>query len=565
MTTYADKPWLKHYDPGVPATVPVPNHSLQQFLLDAAQKHPDNTAVIFKGNQISYRELDALTDAVAAALIADGFKKGDRAVIYMPNSPQFVISYFGILKAGGIVIATNPLYTERELEHQLADCGAETVFVLSLYYNQLKNVQKKGHTNVKRIIVANVKEFLPFPTNILFTLLKEKKDGHKVTLTDGDVTFLDFVARGKNAPKPNVQVTGDDIALLQYTGGTTGLSKGAIALHRNLVANIYALQAWLDWEYGKETILGAIPFFHSYGMITALIFSASIAGRLVVVINPRDQKDVLGSINKYRPAIFPGVPAMYIAINNNPDVAAGKYDVSSIRACISGSAPLLQDTKRRFEELTGGKLVEGYGLTEAHVATHANPVNGENRPGSIGLPLPNVECKIVDPTDGDKEMPVNEQGELVIKSPSIMQGYWQMPTETKNTLRDGWLYTGDIARMDEDGYFYIEDRKKDMIIAGGYNIYPREVEEVLATHPAVMEVAVAGVSDPRRGETVKAWIVKHPGDPTTEEEIIEWSKTQLARYKYPRIVEFRDELPKTTVGKVLKRALKEEEEKKDAS
>jgi long-chain acyl-CoA synthetase len=565
MTTYADKPWLKHYDPGVPATVPVPNHSLQQFLLDAAQKHPDNTAVIFKGNQISYRELDELTDAVAAALIADGFKKGDRAVIYMPNSPQFVISYFGILKAGGIVIATNPLYTERELEHQLADCGAETVFVLSMYYNQLKNVQKKGHTNVKRIIVANVKEYLPFPTNILFTLLKEKKDGHKVTLADGDVTFLNFVARGKNAPKPNVQVTGDDIALLQYTGGTTGLSKGAIALHRNLVANIYALQAWLDWEYGKETILGAIPFFHSYGMITALIFSASIAGRLVVVINPRDQKDVLGSINKYRPAIFPGVPAMYIAINNNPDVAAGKYDVSSIRACISGSAPLLQDTKRRFEELTGGKLVEGYGLTEAHVATHANPVNGENRPGSIGLPLPNVECKIVDPTDGDKEMPVNEQGELVIKSPSIMQGYWQMPTETKNTLRDGWLYTGDIARMDEDGYFYIEDRKKDMIIAGGYNIYPREVEEVLATHPAVMEVAVAGVSDPRRGETVKAWIVKHPGDPTTEEEIIEWSKTQLARYKYPRIVEFRDELPKTTVGKVLKRALKEEEEKKAAS
>ncbi|GAB4276139.1 MAG: long-chain fatty acid--CoA ligase [Candidatus Promineifilaceae bacterium] len=565
MTTYADKPWLKHYDPGVPATVPVPNHPLHQFLLDAAQKHPDNTAVIFKGKLISYRELNELTDAVAAALIADGFKKGDRAVVYMPNSPQFVISYFGILKAGGIVIATNPLYTERELEHQLADCGAETVFVLSLYYNQLKNVQKKGHTNVKRIIVANVKEFLPFPTNILFTLLKEKKDGHKVTLTDGDVTFLDFVARGKNAPKPNVQVTGDDIALLQYTGGTTGLSKGAIALHRNLVANIYALQAWLDWEYGKETVLGAIPFFHSYGMITALIFSASIAGRLVIVINPRDQKDVLGSINKYRPAIFPGVPAMYIAINNNPDVAAGKYDVSSIRACISGSAPLLQDTKRRFEELTGGKLVEGYGLTEAHVATHANPVKGENRPGSIGLPLPNVECKIVDPTDGEKEMPVNEQGELIIKSPSIMQGYWQMPTETKNTLRDGWLYTGDIARMDEDGYFYIEDRKKDMIIAGGYNIYPREVEEVLATHPAVLEVAVAGVSDPRRGETVKAWIVKHPGDPTTEEEIIEWSKTQLARYKYPRIVEFRDELPKSTVGKVLKRTLKEEEEKKVAS
>lgn len=562
--SYADKPWLKHYDANVPENISVPDVPLHQFLLDAAQKLPDHTAIIFKGKEITYRELDEMTDAIAAALIADGFKKGDRAVIYMPNSPQFVISYFGVLKAGGIVIATNPLYTERELEHQLADCGAETVFVLSLFYNQLKNVQRKGHTNVKRIIVANVKEFLPFPLNILFTLLKEKKEGHRVTLEAGDVGFSDFMARGKRAPRPNVDVSADDIALLQYTGGTTGLSKGAIALHRNLIANIMALQGWLDWEYGNETILGAIPFFHSYGMITAMIFSASIGGRLVTIINPRDQEDVLGSINKYQPGIFPGVPAMYIAINNNPDVAAGKYDLRSIRACISGSAPLLQETKRKFEEITGGKLVEGYGLTEAHVATHANPVNGENRAGSIGVPLPGVECKVVDATDGGKEMPVNEPGELIIKSPTIMQGYWQMPTESKNSLRDGWLYTGDIARMDEDGYFYIEDRKKDMIIAGGYNIYPREVEEVLAMHTAVMEVSVAGVEDERRGETVKAWIVKHPGDATSEQEIIDWSKTQLAKYKYPRLIEFRDELPKTTVGKVLKRKLVEEEKQKSA-
>lgn len=560
--TYADKPWLKHYDSGVPPTIDVPDQTLSDFLINATRKYPDHTAIIFKGREISYRELDEFTDAVAAGLMANGFQKGDRAVIYMPNTPQFVISYFGILKAGGIVIATNPLYTERELEHQLADCGARTVFVMSLYYDQLKRVQKKGHTNVERIIVANIKEYLPPVLKILFTLLKERKDGHKVTLVDGDISFSEFVKLGKNAPRANVSVSAEDIALLQYTGGTTGLSKGAVALHRNLVANTMMLQAWLEWEYGREVVLGAIPFFHSYGMITAMIYSISVAGTLIIAPDPRDQDDVLGSINKYRPSIFPGVPAMYVAINNNPDVQAGKYDVSSIRACVSGSAPLLQETKRKFEALTGGKLVEGYGLTEAHVATHANPINGENRAGSIGLPLPGVACRIVDTVHGGDELPVGDVGELVIKAPNVMQGYWNMPEETANTLHAGWLYTGDIARMDEDGYFYIEDRKKDLIIAGGYNIYPREVEEVLATHPAVVEVSVAGVPDPKRGETVMAWIVKHPGDGTTEQEIIEWSKTQLAKYKYPRIVEFRDELPKTTVGKVLKRELVKEKKEK---
>ncbi|MFQ5401700.1 MAG: long-chain fatty acid--CoA ligase [Anaerolineae bacterium] len=560
--TYADKPWLKHYDEGVPHIVETPNHTLNHFLEESAKQFPDHTAIIFKGTKMSYRQLNEEVDAVAAALAASGFNKGDRAVIYMANTPQFVITYFGILKAGGIAIATNPLYTERELQHQLADCGAETVFVMSLFYKQLKNVQRQEKTKVSRIIVTNIKEYLPAHLKLLFTLFKEKKEGHYVEIEAGDIAYQDFLAIGRRSPKPDVSVTGDDVALLQYTGGTTGLSKGAIGLHRNLVANVYMLQSWMEWERGKEVFLGAIPFFHVYGMITAMIYSVSTVGTLVVIPNPRDQKDVLGSINKYKPTVFPGVPALYIAINNNPDVAAGKYDVRSIRACISGSAPLLKETKQRFEKLTGGKLVEGYGLTESFVATHANPLNGENRPGSIGLPLPNMEVRIMDPADGDKELPVSEIGELVLKGPNIMQGYWQMPEETANTLKDGWLYTGDIARMDEDGYFYIEDRKKDMIIAGGYNIYPREVEEVLARHPAVLEVSVAGVPDPRRGETVKAWIVKHPGDPTTEEEIIEWSKKELAKYKYPRLIEFRDELPKTTVGKVLKRELVKEHKEK---
>ena len=556
--TYADKPWLDQYDAGVPATVDVPNHSLQYFLEESAKNYPANPAIIFKGKTINYQQLNELADAVAAALYANGFKKGDRAVLYMPNTPQFVIAFYGILKAGGIVIATNPLYSERELEHQLADCGAETVFVLSRYYNQLKNVQTKGHTKVKRIIVANIKEYLPTHLGILYGLLKEKKEGDKVDIASGDIKFQEFLAVGKHAPTPNITVTGDDIALLQYTGGTTGLAKGAVGLHRNLVANTMAIQTWIDWEYGTEGILGAIPFFHVFGLVIALVFSASLAGRLIIIPNPRDQKDLLESINKYKPGIFPGVPALYNAINNNPDVAAGKYDIRSIRACISGSAPLMLETKRRFEELTGGKLVEGFGMTESFVATHCNPLNGVSKEGSIGVPLPDVECRIVDVNDGDKELPVGEEGEMLVKGPTIMQGYWQMPTESANSLRDGWLYTGDIAKMDEDGYFYITDRKKDMIIAGGYNIYPREVEEVLMTHPSVLEVSVAGVVDSYRGETVKAWVVKKDGNETTEEELINWSKDKLAKYKYPRIIEFRKELPKTTVGKVLKRELVKE-------
>lgn len=561
--SYSDKPWIKSYDKGVPETVEVPDHPVQYFLEEGARRVPSNTALVFQGKEINYTDLNKAADAITAGLAANGFKKGDRAVIYMPNLPQFVMIYYGILKAGGIVIATNPLYTERELEHQLADCGAETVFVLSRYYPLLKKVQKSGKTKVKRVIVTYIKDFLPGMKSVLYGLLKEKKAGDRVDVEPGDVTLKDFITLGQRSTKPNVTVNGDDIALLQYTGGTTGLSKGAIGLHRNLVANALMVRSWItDWEYGKDSLLGAIPFFHSYGMVTAAIFTFSIGGRLVIIPNPRELKDVLGSINKYKPAYFPGVPAMYVAINNNPDVAAGKYDLHSIRACISGSAPLLVETKKKFEELTGGTLVEGYGLTESHVATHANPLKGKNPPGSIGLPLPGVMAKIMDPVEGEKELPIGAIGELVMTGPTIMQGYWNMPNETKTALRDGWLYTGDIARMDEEGYFYIEDRKKDLIICGGYNVYPREVEEVLARHPAILEVSVAGVPDAKRGETVMAWVVRKPDVQVTEQEIIDWSKGELAAYKYPRIIEFRDELPKTTVGKVLKRELVKEYKEK---
>jgi long-chain acyl-CoA synthetase len=477
----------------------------------------------------------------------------------MPNTPQFPIIFFGILKAGGVAVATNPMYTERELAHQLSDCAAATVFVLSLYYEKLKQVQSQGAKNVRRIIVTNVKEYLPLHLRLLFTLMRESKEGHRVSLRDGDVPFQAFLADGLRRPKPNVAVTGDDIAILQYTGGTTGLSKGAIGLHRNIVANNYMGRAWLtDCQMGEEVILGALPFFHAYGLIAVLNLGALIGATVVLILNPRDKKDLLSTIHKYRPTLFPGVPAMYVALGNDPEVVAGSYDLSSIRVCLSGAAPLLLETKQRFEKVTGCRLVEAYGLTEAHCCSHLLPIYGRYKPGSVGLPLPGVMARVMDPNDGTSEMPVNEPGEIILKSMCNMQGYWNQPAETENTLRDGWLYTGDIGHMDEDGYFYIDDRKKDMIIAGGYNIYPRELEDVLIRHPAVMEVAVAGIPDPRRGETVKAWIVPVAGAAVTKDEIITWSKSQLAAYKYPRLVEFRDELPKSGVGKVLKRELVKE-------
>jgi long-chain acyl-CoA synthetase len=560
MVTYADRPWLKHYEPQVPETVQFPDVPLQHNLEESARRYPDRAALIFKGRRISFNELNRLADGVAAALLASGFRKGDRAVIYMPNTPQFAMIFFGILKAGGVAVATNPMYTERELAHQLADCGAETVFVMSLFYEKLKQVQSQGLTSVRRIIVTNVKEYLPAHLRLLFTLLREEKEGHRVTLRDGDRAFQDFLADGLRRPRPNVPVSGDDMAILQYTGGTTGLSKGAIGLHRNIVANNHIARAWLtDCKEGQEVMLGVLPFFHAYGLVAVLNLSALIGATIILVINPRDKKDFFDSISKYKPTLFPGVPAMYVAITNDPDVAAGKYDVSSIRVCLSAAAPLLLETKERFEALTGCKLAEAYGLTEVHASSHVTPIYGRSKLGSVGLPLPGIMARVVDAEDGTREMPVNEPGEIVVKSPCNMPGYWNKPDETANTLRDGWLYTGDIGRMDEDGYFFIEDRKKDMIIAGGYKIFPRELEDVLMRHPAVMEVAVAGVPDPKRGETVKAWIVRKPGQSATADEIIEWSKSQLAAYKYPRLIEFRDELPKTNVGKVLKRELVKQE------
>jgi len=549
-----DRPWYKSYDLGVPHHLVYPAVPLFQFLEETARKYPDRPCTIFKGASVTYRQMNELTDRLAAALASLGVKKGTPVGVFMPNTPQFVLAFYGILKAGAVVVANNVTYTPREIEHQMSDAGAEVMLVMSNFYKKVKEVQPR--TKIKTVVVTNIKEYLPGMLRFLFTLTKEKKDGHRVDLAPGDLWMADLLARFTPADRPKVQVGADDDAIFQYSGGTTGVSKAAIGLHRSLVANTLQIRSWMPFaKEGEETVLMAIPLFHVYGMVAGMSFAVQSGASMVMVPNPRDLPDVLNSIQKHRPTIFPGVPTMYNAINNHPDVVAGKYDLKSIKACISGSAPLMRETKERFEALSGGKLVEGYGLSEAPTATHCNPLMGETRIGSIGLPFPDVECKIVSLDDGTSVLPSGEIGELAIKSPNLMKGYHNMPAETANTLRDGWLFTGDIARMDEDGYTYIVDRKKELIKPGGYQVWPREVEEVIAQHPKVLEVGVAGVPDAYRGETVKAWVVLKPGQRATADEIRDWCKDQLAPFKVPTSVEFRSELPKTMVGKILRREL----------
>jgi len=549
-----DRPWFKYYDKGVPYHIDYPAIPLFGLLEESARKYPDRPCTIFKGAVITYREMDELTNHLAAGISSLGVKKGDRVGIFMPNTPQFVLTFFAIIKAGAVVVSVNPLYSAREIIHQVNDAGIEVMFAMSNFYKLIKQAQPS--TKIKQIVVSNLKEYLPPVLAFLFGLTKEKKGGFRVELSPGDIWFKDLLGKYKPEDKPKVDIGPDDVAIFQYSGGTTGISKGAIALHRNLIANALQVRSWIPGAVdGKETVLMAIPLFHVYGMVAGMLFAIRSGSGMVMIPNPRDIKDVLTSIQKYRASIFPGVPTQYNAINNNPDVVAGKYNLSSIKGCISGSAPLMRETKEKFEALTGGKLVEGYGLSEAPTATHCNPLYGDVRTGSIGLPLPDVDCRIISLDDGVTPLKAGDVGELCILGPQVMKGYHNMPTETANTLRDGWLYTGDIAKMDEDGYFYIVDRKKELIKPGGYQVWPREVEEVISGYPKVLEVGVAGVMDAYRGETVKAWVVLKPGETATEEEIREYCKKNMAPFKVPTQVEFRSELPKTTVGKVLRREL----------
>ena len=569
-----EKPWLNEYDSGVPATIDYPEVPLQQFLLDAAANYPGKTALVYGnvveplGNALmdtsmTYGQLMELTHRFAAALQQLGVQKGDRVAVHLPNCPQFIIAYYATLMVGGIVVPCNPQYVARELEHQFNDSGAKVAVTLSLTYPIIKQI--RGNTKLEHVIVTNVKEYFPGLLRFLFTVATEKKAGHFQDISgDADTYwFQDLLAQAPTRLEP-VEVKPEDTGVLMYTGGTTGVSKGAQLTHRNLVANALQARWWMwDIQEGQEIMLAAVPLFHSYGMTVCMNQTTYIAGSLILIPNPRILDHMLKSINKHKPTLFPGVPAMYVSVSSHPDV--GKYDVSSIRACISGAAGLPPEVQEGFEHLTGGKLVEGYGLSEATPVTHCNPIYGKRKEGSwIGLPMSDTEAVIKDLETGESILGVGEIGELCLRGPQVMKGYWNMPTETENALRSGWLHTGDIARMDHDGFFQIVDRKKDMILGtGGYNIYPREVEDVLYEHPKVLEATVAGVPvGQERGERVKAYVVLRPGETATEEEIIEYCRDNLAYYKVPKFVEFRDELPKTMVGKILRRVLVEEELKR---
>ncbi|PTA67795.1 long-chain-fatty-acid--CoA ligase [Deinococcus arcticus] len=558
MTQPLPRPWLSRYEAGVPQTFVPSSLTLPQLLERAASKYPDRTALSFIGAKTSYRQLWQDAGRFAAALQKMGVQKGDRVSIMLPNMPQFVVAFYGTLLAGAVAVNTSPMYTPSELEHQLTDSGSETLVMLDTFYPRYAEIAAR--VPVKRVLVTGVQDALPFPKSLLYPL-KARKDGTWVKVPYGERTLSLTKVVASQAPNPQpVPISADDVALLQYTGGTTGVPKGAMLTHRNLVANCEQARGWMtDLRDGQEVTLAAIPFFHVYGMTVAMNLSILIGATVALVPNPRDLKMVLSQITASGATLFPGVPTLYNAINNHPDTP--KHDLTCIRACISGSAPLLLETARRFKEITGGaNLVEGYGLTEASPCTHTNPIFGAQKEGSIGLPMPGVDAVVVD--DSGQPVQPGEVGELWVAGPMIMKGYWQRPDETAKTLREAfghtWLMTGDMATMDEDGYFRIVDRKKDLIIAGGFNIYPREVEEALMTHPAVLEAAAVGLPDEYRGESVHAVVALKPGQSATEADLIAHCKGLLSAYKVPRSVEFRTELPKTAAMKILRRQLAQE-------
>jgi len=511
------------------------------------------------GRELDYQELYESALKFANYLRSIGVEKGDRVAIMLPNCPQAVIGYYGVLYAGGIVVQTNPLYTERELEYQMQDSEAKVILALDILYPRIMKV--KNQTKIENVITTGIKDYLPFPKNLVYPFIQKKQYGFSVKVEHQGHTHLFTEIMRIEEPAP-IDVPFDfeeDLALLQYTGGTTGVPKGVMLTHKNLIANAMMCDAWLyKCEEGKETVLGLLPFFHVYGMTTVLILTI-MKGNKMVLLPKFDVEQVLKTIDKQKPTLFPGAPTMYIGLLNHPDLK--KYDLSSINACISGSAPLPVEVQEKFEEVTGGKLVEGYGLTETSPVTHANFIWDKRVVGSIGVPWPDTDAVIMNPEE-NKILPPGEIGEIAIRGPQVMKGYWKRPEETAKSFADGWFLTGDLGYMDEEGFFYVVDRKKDIIIAGGYNIYPREVEEVLYEHEAVQECVVVGVPDPYRGETVKAYIVLKEGKTVSKDELNKHCRQNLAAYKVPRIYEFRDSLPKTAVGKILRRTLVEEEKKK---
>jgi long-chain acyl-CoA synthetase len=554
-----DRPWLKHYDPEVTPEVDFEEIPLFELLDRTAQRWPKRKAIVFQNWSVTYEKLKKTTEIMAANLRSHGVRPGDRVALMLPNSPQTIMSYWAVLRAGAVVTMINPLYMETELVHQLTDSGTKTLITIDLLWKKISTL--KDRLNLSKIFVTRISDALRFPLKQLYNFksLREKNrphieyDGNTIiqwdTLTKGTETYTSTTVRPK-----------EDTAILQYTGGTTGLSKGCSLTHANLGANVQQCHAMLH-KLGrdKETFLGILPYFHIYGLTVCLNFPTSLGATQVPF--PRYVPiDVLKAMHKVKPTIFPGAPSLYISLLQQKNL--DKYDISTVKYCLSGSSPMPVEGIQKFKKVFGAEIVEGFGLTEASPVTHLNPLEGKKKIGSIGVPIPSTDAAIVDMEVGSVPMPPGKLGELIVRGPQVMKGYYNRPDETAGAIRNGWLYTGDIGYMDEEGYFFIVDRKKDMIISSGYNIYPREVDEVLYQHPKIMEAVTVGLPHKTRGEIIKVYIVLKEGEAMDRSEVIAYCREKLAGYKVPRQVEFRTSLPKTMVGKVLRRALRDEEEQK---
>lgn len=558
-----DRPWFQHYDPGVPHAVTFEDLTLPQFLDRAAAQYPGRTAVAFMNGRLTYAELKDHVERLATALAGMGVSKDHRVAIQLPNIPQAVIAYYAAVRLGAQVVMTNPLYTPREMEHQWKDAGCTVAVVMDYVYDQ-RIKDHRGRLPISQYVIASAPEYLRFPLNLLAPLkLRRQKPQPaiaRVAPGPGVHFFRDLIAHTNPRP-PAVRIGMDDVAVLQYTGGTTGVSKAAMLSHRNISYNVQQARAWLPTlRFGQEVVLTALPLSHVFAMTVCMNLPVSIGATIVLLADPRVIPMVIGAIEKHRVTIAPLVPALFNAINQFPRIE--RHDLSSVRVCVSGSAPLSVDVQQRFEALTGGKICEGFGLTEASPITHINPLQGLRKIGTIGVPVSSTDCRIVDMETGTCDVPPGEEGELLIRGPQVMMGYWNQPEETAHVLRDGWLYTGDLAVMDSDGFFRIVGRKKEMIVASGYKIFPDEVDRVLMSHPAVLEAATIGVPDPRRGETVKSFVVLRPGVSATADQLVTCCRESLAPYKVPTEIEFRRELPKSAALKILRRALREEEARK---
>ncbi len=562
MTTsigYMDKPWLKHYEKGIPETIQFEEACIPAFLERSSNEFPDHTALLFQGFKVTFRQLNDMVNRFSACLSGFGIQKGDSVAILLPNVIPCVVVYYATLKIGAIAVMNNPLYSDRELLHQFNDSGSKLLITLDLLGNRM--IDLRPQTGIQHIVYTSIGDYLPFPKNLLFPLVAKKKK------LAADVKSAPNVHKWKevlSTAKPDhtgADLSFDDVAMYQYTGGTTGVSKGVILTHGNLSRQVQQLQAWFPgFNKGQEMMLGALPFFHVFGLSVAMNFAIYMGWGDILVPKPQPEP-LLETIGKFKPTFAPLVPTMYIGMLNHPLIQ--KTDMTSIKGCFSGSAPLPVEVIRDFEKKTGAVIVEGFGMTESTPVTHINPfAGGKRKVGSIGIPIPCTEARIVDLDSGATDMPVGETGELVVRGPQVMRGYLNKPDETAQTITDGWLHTGDIAMMDTDGYFFIVDRKKDMIICGGFNVYPRDIEEVFFSHPKVQEATAIGVPHPTRGESVKVFVVLKSGQTATEEELIEYCKGSLAAYKLPTSIEFRTELPKTNVGKILKKDLRTESLKK---